>query len=471
MAKYERRFLGGWGEEPLTPRGRWLLIGGGGVVFMMLAWWGGVPSELPALYFGLGVMVLWLFILFFGWLGWHLLVRPLPDGHREPVVQMLPRPYRLFLVFLLLLNGFCVVTGAYWDEVWHRLYGVPFGEDLFWRPHMLMYYAFGTTAVYAFIGLVYLVKWGRGTWQQRFRAYPLLGCLILVGAFMMYSLPADPIWHLIYGDDIAAWSIPHLILALTFSVIFLLGIGMLLSTRAENDWGVSGWGEVSSWVVVGMFGLMINLLLQAMTTDWEGLSVTILQQRPDWLLLVTILGIGVGVGLTAVLSLRLIGAATMAGLISWLYRLGISALFGYDEVTATAWVGVLVPLVAIDVAIGLMWWWWRRGGRLARPMVILIDVLSITAAVVLIPWLNQGYAYPQIGSHNILLSMVAVVVVVRGIVWGAQRLANMLTAIKAGERDVSENEAAGFLRYATPILTILMVIFLFFYIVSAQPPV
>ena len=40
---------------------------------------------------------------------------------------------RAVLALILASGGIGIAVGAVWDELWHRRYGLPFGEDLFWR--------------------------------------------------------------------------------------------------------------------------------------------------------------------------------------------------------------------------------------------------------------------------------------------------------------------------------------------------
>ena len=54
----------------------------------------------------------------------------------------------------------------------------------------------------------------------------MVGLLILNAAFLLYALPADPVWHLIFGEDITAWSVPHLILLISFVLTQLLAHGV-----------------------------------------------------------------------------------------------------------------------------------------------------------------------------------------------------------------------------------------------------
>ena len=111
--------------------------------------------------------------------------------------------------------------------MWHRSFGLPFGEDLLWRPHLLLYFGFLSVSALAGVALLILLRGSsdlqsRPSLQQRFRAQPVLGLLTLVGGFLIFAIPADPVWHTLYGEDITAWSLPHLILTISFAMIMFL---------------------------------------------------------------------------------------------------------------------------------------------------------------------------------------------------------------------------------------------------------
>src|SRR5262245_62142966 len=162
-------------------------------VFVVFSTWSGVPTGDRALAFWIGVTVLIIMLTAFSVVVWHLLVRPLPAGQtvRE---QPIKASYRLALALLLGVGRLGVSVGAFWDEIWHRQFGIPFGKDFFWRPHLLMYFGMAVAIGLAFAALYLINRQGHGTLQQRFRANPVMGLLILVGGFLIYVLPTDPIW-------------------------------------------------------------------------------------------------------------------------------------------------------------------------------------------------------------------------------------------------------------------------------------
>ena len=171
----------------------WTLAAIAGVmVFIAFTVWGGIPAETNLGLFGLQSSLFLLVICVFVLAFWHLLVRPLAPNLRQPQKAALTFRAREFLALLLASGGVATFIGGVWDELWHRSYGIPFGEDLFWRPHLLMYFGFATAIFTGFWALLYLNRHLRGNFQQRFRANTAAGLLILNAAFLLYALPADP---------------------------------------------------------------------------------------------------------------------------------------------------------------------------------------------------------------------------------------------------------------------------------------
>jgi hypothetical protein len=76
-------------------------------------------------------------IIFLSLVAWWLFASPLREAIEvtAPTRDLLRVRYRMALV---VLGSFVLLRlGASWDELWHRQYGVPFGEDLLWPPHLL----------------------------------------------------------------------------------------------------------------------------------------------------------------------------------------------------------------------------------------------------------------------------------------------------------------------------------------------
>ncbi len=331
-----------------------LSAGAGALVFIAFCVWGGIPAGANLGLFWLQASLFFLVIAAFVLLFWHLLIRPLPPNARQPRQTALPARARETLSLALASGGAAIYIGALWDEIWHRLYGIPFGEDLFWRPHLLMYFGFGTAVACGFWALRNLNRHLRGSFQQRFRSNPIVGVLILNAAFLLYALPADPLWHWIFGEDITAWSIPHLILLTSFILTQALALVLQASAGPRPAWrAITGLRLRDSLSLLILAG-MLMLWLQLMLIDWDATLAGIQLEslglyRPEWLLAANLVACVVFTGVIATRVLRCAGAATAAGLIALLIRVGLIELFETDLLQYVAWLSALLPLLAIDI--------------------------------------------------------------------------------------------------------------------------
>lgn len=432
---------------------------------LALVRWAGLPDveSLPLFIIGVAVLVVMLFVVAF--LAWHLLWRPLPVGHRQPVASALAGHYRQLLGILLGIAGINIVVGGFWDEVWHRQYGIPFGEDLLWRPHLMLYFGFLLTSALAFGALLVLLRRGKGTLQQRFRADPIVGLLVLVGGFLIYALPSDPIWHLIYGEDISAWSLPHLLLSLSFSLIILLAVAILLSTAPPKTWtslrGLAG----SHWLVLLLLSFMLLVLLQVLVTEWDTGSSFVVHHRPVWLLPAILAAAAALIGVLANHTTCSFGAATVVAASALLVRFGLITAFGYDGVSADPWLCTLAPMAALDLAYGLHL---RRSGR---PPAFWLGGLAALAGMALIsfPLINRLFPYPDITLPNLPGMLLASGVGALAGAWLGVGIGDYLgTANKQGH---GTEAVAVRLRALPAVALALALAFIVVLITTATPPV
>jgi hypothetical protein len=317
-------------------------------LFMVFSVWSGVPTGERALPFWIGVAVLIMMLVAFSWAVWHLLLKPLPAGQtiRE---QPIKASTLQAIALLLVVGAYGMSVGAFWDEIWHRQYGIPFGEDFFWRPHLLMYFGMAVAAGLAFAGLYLLAHRGQGTFQQRFRANPLLGLLILGGGFLLYVLPTDPIWHAIYGADLSAWSVPHLLLFVSFESIKLLAAAIHMTTQPHRKWGTPRQLRFSDALPLLLFAALSLRWNQFFTTEWDGTG-GLVSTRPDWLLPVMIASGAALIGVIANHTLRTFGAATLTGVLALALRVALILLFSAENMMrVNAWALALPSLVLIDL--------------------------------------------------------------------------------------------------------------------------
>lgn len=428
---------------------------------------GGLPpaAEIPA--FAAGVGVLLAGVICFGIATWHLLFRRMPAGLKQVTSKSTSLKERRLLALMAAVGGINVVVGGFWDEVWHRKYGLPFGEDLFWRPHLLIYSSFVITVVLAFAGLWLLMRRGRGTLQQRFRSNPVVGMLVIAGAFLAFVTPADPIWHVIYGEDISAWSIPHILLLASSSVSMLLVAALQLSTLPsepwQNIWRASGKDLIQYTLVIIPLALMAQISLQVLTTEWDATS-PIIFERPEWLLPGLLVGYAVLIGSLGNHSTRLAGSATLIGATSVAIRLLLIQLFDFPEVKAYSWICALPPLIALDVIYVVSGKtrqgppsWWAAAAAAAVSMTFLS-----------VPLINEVYAYPSFDQSNLFPAAIAILLASLAAASIGQSVGDILSTAR---RQIVESEGRGRHAHLMPLIALVSTVsFIVYFVASAAPP-
>jgi len=423
-----------------------LMIAAAAIFFVAFSFWSGVPRGEKALPFWIGIAVLVGVLAGFGFATWHLLFRPM---NRAVQVQMLPLALRQSLALLLALSSLGIIVGLFWDEIWHRVYGVPFGDDFFWRPHLLMYFGFFSVTALAFIGL-YLISRKKGTFQRRFRANPLIGTLILLGAFLMYVLGADPIWHSIYGIDLTAWGIPHFVLISSFVLVLLMAVSIYMTAQPARQWSFRL--SAADALPLVMFATIFLVWNQFWITEFD--SGPPILNRPLWLLSVLIAGGPALIGTLALHSLRRYGAATVSGLLALALRSALIALFdARDIMFADAWILALPVCVAVDVAFFVQRSWIFSGIAAALTMTV------VTATI-------MGDFYTYYPARNLPLTAFTLLIGCLITAWiGAQ----VGTAIANSSR---EAEIVG-TRWPLYSLGAVLVaaVFVVFFVTTAAPPV
>ena len=439
----------------------------GTVIFIAFTIWGGIPAESKVGLFWLQAGLFFLVICAFALAFWHLLVRPLALNLRQPQTVALTFRAREILALFLASGGIAIFIGGVWDEIWHRSYGIPFGEDLFWRPHLLMYFGFATATVSGFWALLYLNRHLRGNFQQRFRSNSIVGLLILNAAFMLYALPADPLWHWTFGEDITPWSIPHLILLTSFVLTQSLALALHVSTWRRHEWQVIFRLRLSDGLSLVILAAMQLLWLQLMLIDWDatlwGLPLEwVGQYRPEWLLAANLLACATFTGVLATRVLRCAGAATAAGLLALVLRIGAIELFDTDMLQYVAWLAALLPLLAIDI-----WAYYCSAIRQREP-----DWRGTAAAVIAAMAMNAfliRHLY-NLGDGDNLAYAAAIIATGIGVSWFANRVAEAMlrqreTTVAATGDSLSIKPTVSFGILAT------FLVFIVVFIATAAPPV
>ncbi len=451
-----------------SPRLPWIFAAiAGALLFIAFTIWGGIPAESNAGLFWLQAGLFFLIICAFVVAFWHLLIRPLAPNLRQPQTVALTFRAREVLALILASGGIAIFIGGVWDEIWHRSYGIPFGEDLFWRPHLLMYFGFATATVAGFWALLYLNRHLRGNFQQRFRSNTMVGLLIMNAAFLFYALPADPLWHWTFGEDITAWSIPHLILLTSFILTQLLALDLHVSTWRRHEWHVIFRLRFSDSLSLVILAAMQLLWLQLMLIDWDAALTGIRfdwvgQYRPEWLLAANLLACVTFTGVLATRLLRCAGAATAAGLVALVLRVGSIELFDAEMLQYVAWVAALLPLLAIDIyayycsAIRRREPDWR-GTALAVIAAMALNALVIRSFYNLADADNLAYAAAIIGTGI-------------GMSWLANRVTDAM--LRQREAVVAATSERNSIKPAVSFgILAAFLAFVFFFIATASPPV
>ena len=332
-----------------------------------------------------------------------------------------------------------------------------------------MYFGFGTASASGFWALLYLNRNLRGNFQQRFRANSMVGLLILNAAFLLYALPADPVWHWIFGEDITAWSIPHLILLSSFVLTQLLALDLHVSTWRRHEWRV-------------IFALRLR----------DSLSLVILAANPAALASVDAYRLGRGAGgrllpLVGALSAQsgcwrriswlaspspassrrdccaaLASGPQRRALLALVIRIGLIQLFEAEMLQFVAWIAALLPLLAID-----LWAYYCSASRGREPewrgtAAAVIAAMAINALVI-----RHFYNLPDADN---LAYAAAIVVTGLGMSW----LINKLTDAMLRQREAAVNATTESQRIkpaASFGLSAAFLVFILLFIATAAPPV
>jgi hypothetical protein len=366
------------------------------IVLISLVNWGGTATPGPK--FVLGVSLLLGLIAAFVGLGWWLLASWLPGGARiQPIAGA--GTIRAFAAAVACSSGLLFISGGLWDEIWHRKYG-GFGQDFLWPPHLLLYSSIALIALLACGSMIVLALRGSGGLRERVRAEPLLGLIALTATYLIASLPSDELWHRIYGRDITAWSLPHVILVSGIAGVMLASVPLALSSVPRFiSWRGLGRLQAGEVVALTLIAWATTMFLQIGTAEWDGVQAIgqgsgnayrdAFWQRPEWLYPVVIVTIALFGGRLAQQVTRRVGTATMVGLIVLAFRLLlIEANGARGQIGFTPHLLILSAMVALDG-----WVWLMRDrmpvvGNLVSSLVFLAVALPIIPALIMYPRIN-----------------------------------------------------------------------------------
>lgn len=437
------------------------------VIFVLMAHWGGAPRQGGL--FVAGVLFQLVLVALYVGLGWYLLFRPLPTtAETEPKTSL---RVKQIIGMLIGLCGINFVVGGIWDAVWHLRYGIPFGADLLWRPHLLMYSSFMLIAVFAIGGLVFVNREGRGTFAEKFRQHPLIGLLALVSGFMLIVVGLDPLWHTLYGGDISAWSLPHLILVGGFDAVMVASAIIQAATHYRERWNAILTVKFADVFILLplLFAGFMTLLLG--TVEWVDIrsipdsSEHIFWQRPEWLYPVICVTIAVFMGTVALQLTKRIGASTVLGAsILGLQYLTQAAAQPLMPVSA-GWLCLMV-MVGIDLAYFISW---RRSGDAAR-WVVIAAICAFLLAIGGIPIIAQTMIYPRVNSSTIPWMVLVSLVMASGAAWLARRMVGGVETMLRPQ-DAQNIAPRALMPRVIPIgAAVTLAAFIVIFVITATPP-
>ena len=304
---------------------------------------------------------------------------------------------------LIVSAGLMFSIGLLWDEIWHRRYG-GFGDDFLWPPHMLLYSSMGIVAGIGVWGLTGL-RSGSGGLRERVRGEPVITAVSLLALYLTLSAPSDSLWHEIYGIDLTAWSLPHLLLFGGMAVVLTSSILLLRVGLGMTDWRVLRHLGIADGLSIFVGGMALSLFMQLGTTEWDNITTIVDPQtltaegqafwnRPEWLYPVVLVTIGFFVGTTMVHALRRVGTATLVGLVALALRIIANALFDGTEVglSFTSQLLVLVPLLVVDLTAGLQ----LRRASTPRASILHSAGGAVLALAIILPVVAVAMVYPRI---------------------------------------------------------------------------
>lgn len=434
---------------------------------------GGLPpaDRVPGFVIGLAILIA--VTTGIGLLGWHLIARPLPANLKVIDQPLLTTRSRQMLALILTLGTLSIGIAGVWDEIWHSKYGIPFGEDFFWRPHLMLYFGLSTLILVGGWSWWTVQSRGKGTLQQRFHANPLLGICFVGGMYTVYAVGADPIWHKFFGSDIMPWSIPHLLILGLIMVMGLLAITFHKSLMPPSTWRVAPSFHMRDiLIIMVLVGALVDYLL-IFTIQWYAAAegnrqMGQVMEYPDWLFPMFLTFLAMIFGTLALHSTRQVGSASLVGILTITVRFLLDTSLGGVR-AGTAPLLIIIPLmIAMDV------WYALSIQRTGKPPVYwtTAGVVALVFGVVGVPLLMSKFAYLPIEPLDIPIMMIASAITAAAVI----RLGQMLASLNIEEDEAASPSAAGVSammssQWANGLLYALFAVFVVFFVVTATPPV
>jgi hypothetical protein len=202
--------------------------------------------------------------------------------------------------------------------------------------------------------------------------------------------------------------LPHLTLAIALVSVMLVAVAVQLSCIRPAPWRTIRHLTPQDGFIVVLLALIILMLTQFGTTEWENLqSIGIGQtsgafwQRPEWLYPVVVISLAAFVGMIALHTTRAAGAATLVGLTCLAIRLILLSTLHASEPPAS--LTFKTHLILLPALIALDLWYAFRLKQAESRATILGGSLAIVTATLTVGLLiiQQIMIYPRINGDTL----------------------------------------------------------------------
>jgi hypothetical protein len=335
---------------------------------------------------------------------WWLYLSPLKARVGQPAP---PSPRLAYgLAALLSFSAIQLTAGAFWDGSMHILTGViPAGEDFLWPPHLMIYSSFLISLIVALgaLALVALPAWRAGERDPRLwvRRSPYLGAVMIASLYSLTSVPADALWHALYGIDLTAWSPPHVMIIVSMGTVLLCAVGVLMQVRPVRF-------DAIDYAVPLLLSLGLNVVFIIGTIEWElwgGGPSLLVQRNPIWVYPLVGGLLAFAFSLLSKQLSRWRWAATLTAIGFFALRLAIAFAM---NVTHNV-VPYLPPLFVLGAILLDVIPWERLANPLAR-MAGMAVVFTVGYGALALPMLATRAHLPRFAPADFVIALIALLI-------------------------------------------------------------
>jgi hypothetical protein len=445
------------------------------LVYSLLGIFSGLPDGANLGAFVAGLVILFLGIAALMGLAWYLVVKPLPEtlapSRKLPLSHGLRQGVALFLTMMSAVG----IGGGLWDITWHVRSGLPFGEDFFWAPHQFIYVALTAPIIVAAFVWSRLLQNSSGTMRQRFKADVPLTLIIIGGIAMLFTLPADPLWHVIYGEDLTGLSVPHIVFSISSTFTSLGTLSILLSyTPMRQTWASILKLNRMEVLIIASLAFSLNSLLMPTLGDWEAITLStsalprlpaLVAARPDWAMPFLAAFVAIYPTSMALQITKRFGTASLLWLIAAVLRSGLFLAFGYGDSGMATMFLILPFVISLDIVV-----WYRVSRNQPLNSVFIAAAATIAGAIAVLPQISLSFTDPILSARNVPAILAAIFVGALTAAYMGHTLGRVVSKTVRFELPVKRPIVAKSVVRTMSVLTVTIVIVAVYFIITAKMP-